>query len=503
MQNKQENFDQSGAVTLVMLVMLAVFFVFATGILGWIFQSRKAIALKTHEMQALQVSEAGVSYYRWHLAHNEADYQDGNDWCCGDDDGDGVGDPDLSVEDCGRVCGPYTKVYKDFSGNDLGVYSLLITAPLAGSSFVEIESTGRINRDNSVEKTIRISLAKKSLAEYGLLSSTAAWFGNTEAVSGALHSNGGIRMDGTCDAEITSSAEDEYNCYDAHHGCPLSNPMAPRIWSSTDNDVCQSYWNSSQVPTKNFELFTHNLDDIKAGALESRTYFGPTPSSRFGYDLVFDGNGGFDIRQVSTLCDALKFEDDSGGTSVWNTENERACDFRPSIHKSIPENGLIFVADDLWISGEVKGRVTVAASRFSISSSGRADIKIYDNLVYDQRYSGDDVLGLMAEGNIIVTQGAPGRLLNTTLHIDAMMLAQNGHVYGRNYYTNYLKQGKILVYGGIVTNKFWTWSYSTNNIVTDGYVNTVLTYDSNLIFSPPPSFPSEDDFEIKSWSEIK
>src|SRR3989344_5048393 len=61
--------------------------------------------------QALNIAEAGVNYYRWHLAHDQDDYQDGT-----------------------GVPGPYTHEYTDPEGGVVGSYSLEVTPPQDGSS---------------------------------------------------------------------------------------------------------------------------------------------------------------------------------------------------------------------------------------------------------------------------------------------------------------------------------------------------------------------------------
>ena len=69
--------------------------------------------------KALNIAEAGVNYYKWHLAHAPEDFKDGQ-----------TGN------------GPYLHVYKDPQGSTIGSYSLEITPPQNGSTVVTIQSTG-------------------------------------------------------------------------------------------------------------------------------------------------------------------------------------------------------------------------------------------------------------------------------------------------------------------------------------------------------------------------
>ena len=61
--------------------------------------------------QALQIAEAGINYYQWHLAHFPTDYQDGT-----------------------SHAGPYVHTYVDVdTQTTIGQYSLVITPPSTGS----------------------------------------------------------------------------------------------------------------------------------------------------------------------------------------------------------------------------------------------------------------------------------------------------------------------------------------------------------------------------------
>src|SRR5258708_2508560 len=83
--------------------------------------------------QAFAIAEAGIEYYRWHLAHAPADFQDGT-----------------------GHAGPYLHNYFDKDGHFLGSFTLDITPPPVGSNLVTIVSTGRVLADSSVQKIIKV-----------------------------------------------------------------------------------------------------------------------------------------------------------------------------------------------------------------------------------------------------------------------------------------------------------------------------------------------------------
>ena len=83
-----------------------------------IVENRAAYHKENREM-AFQIAEAGANYYRWHLAHNNTDYQDGT-----------------------GAAGPYVHAYTDKNGTVIGHYSLNVIAPALGSTVVTVQSTG-------------------------------------------------------------------------------------------------------------------------------------------------------------------------------------------------------------------------------------------------------------------------------------------------------------------------------------------------------------------------
>jgi hypothetical protein len=164
----------------------------------------------------------------------------------------------------------------------------------------------------------------------------------------------------------------------------------------------------------------------------------------------------------------------------------------------ITANGLIFVEDNVWVEGQINtARVTLAAGRFPDNASTRPSITVNNNLLYTN-YDGQDVLALIAQGNINTGLGS----LND-LRIDAALIAQNGRV-GRYYYESDCGTGydrnSITLYGMIGTNIRYGFAYTDGT----GYNTRNIIYDANLLYGPPPSFPlTSDQYQIVSWDEIR
>jgi len=529
--------NQSGIITPLVLVIASVLIIFAVSLMNWSLTEYKNTVRKVKRNQSLQIAEAGVNYYKWHLAHDSADFKDGNDWCCDND-------PLLSFADCSNLCGPYEHEYKDYNDAIIGQFSLLITPPEVGSTITTVESTGHAYGNDAVQKKVTSLIGKRSLAEYSFLANSPLWLGENEGFSGPIHSNGGIRFDTVATAEVTSAVE-SYNCAGTGHGCT---GIKDGIWGSGGPTT---FWRFP-VPVVDFDLFSVSLADIKAEAIADGLYFGDnsgicgdgicgkTESRALcpadclascgnnicnpgennitctkdcplaGYLVRFLLDGTVNVYKVNTLMSQVGYYNFE--VSSWRNEAEQTNNITLLNNFPMPANGLIFIEDDVWVDGIVNGKVTVGAAIFPIDVNNYARIRINDNIQYLAR-NGNNVLGLMAQGDILVPKYAP-----TDLTIDAMLLSQNGHVYYREYirdiycylgYSSYCDANRVKnsieVYGGIITNLFWTWTWvdwdGFSWVTVGGYDNTSTIYNNFLTFAPPPFFPTSENFEVLSWEE--
>ena len=159
---------------------------------------------------------------------------------------------------------------------------------------------------------------------------------------------------------------------------------------------------------------------------------------------------------------------------------------------------------NVWVSGQINNRkVTIVAANL-ISSGVSADMFIgyddgdsatEDNLLYTNT-DGRDIIGLIAENDISV----PATSLNN-LTIDAALLAKDGRV-GRDSYTGNSKNS-ITVTGSMATNQRYgfAWIYSDGSFA-NGYVTRNLNFDNNLLYFPPPYFPTGTEYAIDLWEEL-
>ncbi len=509
----RKNFQtKTGFMIIHSVIFGSIAIVIISALVVWAGTNLKVARSSVLKEKAIQIAEAGVDYYRWHLAHAPSDFTDG------------TGQP-----------GPYAHDFYDKDDVLIGSFTLNITPPPAGSTIVAIESTGEIIEDSSVARTIKTVLAIPSLAKFAFVSNSDMRFGQGTEVFGPIHSNGGIRFDGVAH-NIVSSAKPDYNDPD-HSGAnefgvhthvnvppatgvndafrPLEAPPTTPVPIRTD--VFES---GRQFPVADVDFvgLTNDLAQIKADAQASGRYF--AGSGALGYKLIFNsvvsGTDTFTVYRINNLRSPPSGCSNSQNQTGWGTWSIGTGGSALTLIGTypIPANGLIFMEDHVWVEGTISDtRVTVASGRFPDNSSTRTSITVNANINYTYT-DGRDVIALISQNNINV-----GLFSADVLDIDAALLAQNGRV-GRYYYGTSCRSGgsnyeyrrqQITLYGMIATSQRYgfTWTGSNYNCggsigyIGSGYCVRNITYDANLLYGPPPSFPlTSDQYTTISWEEI-
>ncbi len=467
---KKRHQTEQGFALVFNVVTLLVFSLIIVSLLGYAVSLLRVTGQAVNREQAFQIAEAGVNYYQWRLAHYNTDYYDGN---------------------ASTTPGPYVHDYIDKDTNrKVGEYSLTIIPPQVGSTVVTIRSTGYTTASPRTKRTVTVRYGIPSLAKYAFLTNSDVWVGNTENISGEMHSNGGIRFDGSGNAPI-ASARSTYTCQ-SYHGCSPS-LTKPGIWGGAATTT-SAFWTFPQ-PTVDFSAITANLANLKSSAQTGGLYL--APSSQQGYSLVFQNNGTFRVYKVTSLRSHSTGYDVNGLAHSedldYNGRSEQTsvCNPYPC---QIPSNGVVYVEDRTWVEGTVRGRALVAAAKLPYNSNTAPSIIIPNNILYSVK-DGSDVLGLISQKDILISYFAPN-----TLEVDAALIAQNGSA--QMYYFAGVTKTSLTLYGTVGSNGVWTWSWVNGyGSCVGGYCNTSTQYDANLLFGPPPSFPlSSEGYRQLSWT---
>jgi Tfp pilus assembly protein PilX len=475
-----------------------------------------------HSQQAFNIAEAGMNYYLWHMAHNSTDYKDGQSTPT-------TPDPTLGY-------GPYVHQYYDSNNVDEGTYTIWIKPQGGGSTVVTVRSIGQV-AGNGATRTLQARIGAASFASYGLVTNTAAWFGNNETSDGPVFSNQGIRMDGPSN-DVVSSANSTYvppsslgGDGQSHPGVWCSTTVTSPVNCSTRDKTDWIYPNPSvdfnQVSTSLCTMKKVALADYSAtssyATMSNACSQLPTTrtnayiperatsfSSSKGYLIQLNTNGTYDLYNVN-------------GDNDQNTPYTSALSLQSvATGIALPPSGVIFTEDNVWVrtNPTFHGRVTIASGRLA-SSSQTTDITIADNVLYSTK-NGSDSIGLVSEGNVYVAPYAPPATGSFNFEVDAAVLAQSGSVtYPGTYMTNSSRCTRgwtspnqtLTFYGSVASAQTWTWNWeggacgdavydSTSGNYYSGIENTSTDYDYNLLYAPPPSYPVTGGYNILSWREV-
>ncbi len=455
--------NQKGQIIILALI-LPILFIFAfMAMANWAASVKKMAGVSQSKDSAFAIAEAGVNYYRWHLAHSPTDYQDGT-----------------------GAAGPYLHDYADKDGNVIGRFSLEITPPTIGSSVVTIKSTGYTLNKPDIKRNIKLQMGIPSIAKYAWVVGGDVVFGPTSEVFGLIQVNGGIQFNGIAHNLISSAKE----CYDDpdNNWTHLCDP------SSGPNEEKPGVWGTGQflggtavgVSALSFIGIADDLDKIKQKANTAQGFYRGSSSPGLGYHITLKTNGTFDLRTVTSLV-----SQGSCTSPKWSIQNQTAA-----VNYLFPSNGLMFFEDNIWVDGALNiARLTIASARFTANPSS---ITINNDIVYTHN-DGSEVLGLIAEKDINI-----GLLSEDDLRIDAAIIAKSGKFGRLSYFATscgVTRYRNLLVTNGMVASFLRSGVYYSS---TNGYQNRQYNYDGNLLYGPPPSFPStSDQYEVISWEDVR
>lgn len=437
------------------LVFVTMFLVIFVGLVGVVSRTYHQAVVQAHDELAFQVAEAGLDYGRWRLAHSSEDF---------------------TAE---------TREVADQWAGLLGTYDVTFEQQ-PSSSVVLVKSVGRTESQPAREVALRARYGLPSLAGYATLTNSDVWYGGE--IHGAVHANGGIRMDGQSDSTV-ASAKETYICQ-PNHGCNYEEK--PGVWGEGE---IKELW-EFPVPPVDYNALTLDLLDMRDIAQAAGTYYGS--SGAFGYHLVFNGDNTYTMYQVTKKGPKiwLWFPETGWQRTSYDIGEQTLLEVRP-----VPSDGVVYVEDTLWVEGGVRNRISVAAGRFPDTPATNVDIILNGNISYGGVRDGTRSLGVIAQRHVLIPYAAAP----DNLQLDGAFIAQKGR-FGRHYYSSGIHRLKtsIVRYGMIASNlvPITAW-VDGNGQVTSGYQQGESSYDKNLLYQPPPYFPTTGQYQFISWEEVE
>ncbi|MCA9353290.1 hypothetical protein KC842_00270 [Candidatus Nomurabacteria bacterium] len=484
--------NKKGSLLLGVVFFSAISISLVTAFIGWSVSLSRVSNTVLDKEQAFQIADAGIDYYRWHLAHDPDDFQDGT-----------------------GTSGPYVHVFYNRNDIAIGEFSLDITAPSEGSNLVTITSTGSIYDNPDATRSIQAKLAIPSFAQWAVVSNDNLKFDEGTEVYGPIHSNQGVRMDGIAYNIVTSSVSDyDDPDHDGDNEFAVHTHVKPPPETGTYDDALGSV--AAETPpatmadrtdvfsagrefpttTADFVGMSGDFSEMKTASQTNGSYL--SSSGAYGYRIQLKTDGTYDLYRVAKLVQQSGSCIDPGNQDGWDLWSIKTTGGETFIDNyDVPADGIIFVEDDVWVSGQVdRYRVTIVAATFPDVPSDRKNIIINNDLTYTN-YDGQDAIGLIAQDNINI-----GLRSADHLRIDGALIAQNGRI-GRYYYsdqcTSYYARDELTLFGAIATYGAHEFYYDDGS----GYAAISINYDSNLLYGPPPYFPLADEaYSTVSWKEV-
>ena len=521
-----------GSMLVYALVITATVGILLSSIIGFVVQNLKFSSNRAAREEAFQIAESGIYSYRWYLAHAT----------------DGMNAQQLKAfwQDSGTlgVSGPVEADYTDpGTGNVIGHYSLVLDPPDPSSTIATITSTGTATSDAGVSRTVKARFRRPSWSEYAILADEFIRFGAGTEVWGKIHSNGGVRFDGLAHNSVTSlvptvddpdhSGAVEFGVHT--HASAVHPPSPPN--SNVNNGFVAAEAPPNAVPNR-ADIFEGGrqfpVPEVSfTGVQSDLTYMKSTAcndtgsgctvtnncwangcyfdASNVGRRIVLKSNGTFDIYTVNTfnattnsITSFIGKRSDNGAvctTSVTTSTGSNAqcqnrslgggktCLCDPS-NKTLPDDGILYVENNVWLEGTIDSgvsRVTIVA--------GNGTMYLGNNNIQYTDYNGDNILGIIGQQDVEIIQYS-----QDFLQIDGALIAQNGRV-GRSNYGTSDHRNTITINGAIATKQRYGFAW-TSGSQNWGYTNRNLNFDNNLLYYPPPYFPTGTEYSIDLWEEL-
>jgi len=439
------------------LVFVAMFLVIFMSLAGVVNRTYHESVLQAQDETAFQIAEAGLNFARWRLSHAPDDFS------------------------------TQTNTVTDQLAGDLGEYTVTFEAPISGSTIVLITAEGATANQSGRSVVLRARYGRPSLARFSSITNGDVWYGDEE-IFGVIHANGGIRMDGTSDSLVTS-AQETYTCQSVH-GC--SNQTKPGVWGTGEIAELWDY----PVAAVDYNGITADLLEMKTVAQDTGTYYGP--SGDYGYEIQFNADNTYTISQVTArgpnvwswgpATGWLYTSHDVGTTVLVDTED-------------VPSGGVIYVEDNVWVSGDIRDRVAVAAGVFPDTPSTNVDVILNGNISYDGVRDGTRAFGVIAQRDVLFPwSGAPDNMV-----IEGAFIAQKG-AFSRRYYNGYgadahQLKSSLTLYGMLASNGIPVTAWVSGGSTVSGFQGGSSSYDPNFLYGPPPYFPTSGQYEFISWEE--
>jgi hypothetical protein len=289
-------------------------------------------------------------------------------------------------------------------------------------------------------------------------------------IEGLIHSNGTFHINGSPQflGKVTSAS-------DRMIGSPSYNVFAPAGWPVGGNNPYFAQSFDLNVP--NIPLPT-STGPIRSEAIADGVF----QAAATTVELGVSGNGA-----GVAAPGWFRYQPTVGGGLNWT-----------SVQITTLRQPLFYCDAEVRVEGILDGEMTVSSQR---------NIVIIDDLTYAASDAAgkpsvgcNDLLGLVAEDNIVFDDNAQTALPNSPLKVNAILMALDTSITARNY-NNGVIRGTLTIWGGLIQKyRGAVGLINGSGTLTSGYQKD-YHYDSRVTARKPPQFPLTGVYEEVAWSE--
>lgn len=473
----------AGYLLVMVLVFASIFLFIISSFVGYVVTQNQVVNFRFEQQRATEIAESGLNYYKWFLAHYPGDFTNGT-----------------------GLPGPYVQTYRDPEGTDIGEFSLEVASSTycGNVASVEITSTGFTYQDPTAVAVVSARYTRPTVAEYSFINNAGVWFGDSRVITGPVHGNQGVKMDGFHNSTV-GSGQATFDCTGSFGCTPTVNDV-DGVFTASGNASPGLF--EFPVSPIDFAGLTIDLTTMKTNAQNAGIYYGPTGG--FGYRLVFNGDETVDVFRVTNTNSYWAYSADEG----WHQGERNDITGQTQIANNLPvspECPVLFFEDKLWIEGVVSQKLAVGAALNTVDP--QTNIVIHNNVTYAPGSNAG--LLAIAQDDIDIGIDVPNNMIANGIYI-----AQNGR-FGRNHYCQndcsgtsgnqglpsvldaYVSRDSLTRLGSVVSNlRVGTeWSNGSGNHIS-GFRSRITSFDRDQVDNPPPLTPETSDvYEFKDWRQ--
>lgn len=493
MKQKASSRRIEGSALAYALVIMSAVMIILVSLISYIVSQLKFSFNRVEREEAFQIAEAGVYYYRWYLAHETSGKtaQQINDFW---ESGTAFGASE-----------PYPEI--DYEG--LGKYRIEVTPPSSGSTIVVVKSTGWTYKSPGMRRTVQVRFRRPSWSEYIFISNDYLHFGKQTETYGKVYSSSGVRFDGKAHSVVSClvpSFEDPDYGHQLSFGVYTDGDPEPPAYPWPDGTVPDRpevflAGREFPVPEVNFNGVTTDFGAMKTAAKQPNgttvndctstgCYFDSTGEGR---RIILKNNGTFDVCTVDsfhhTHLSITKYKTNDGADTC------DTCSGNCVQNKNIPDGGIIFVEDNIWVGGSVDdSNITIAAANLLGGDPANIYLGYHDNQgpgnIDVAINDCNNIIGLVAQKDVTIVDNYPLPVFT----INAALLAQTGRVGMNDYGFN---NGRLVINGAVASYLQPYFNHGNN-----GFAERIYVYDNNLLYCPPNYFPTGTEYSIDLWEEL-